>query len=333
MLFLSSGYCLPRLGFVVSILGKMFAHAISGSEFSGTTVLLALPSWFFGQVFLPYFAGAIVLLAALPRLFTKDLPQARGLDKLLALGPLFFAFTMAVFGAQHFTVGKFVAMLVPKWIPWHLFWTYFIGTALIAAALSIVTRIQARLSASLLGLMLFLFVVLMHIPNLLGHAYDRIQLATVFRDLSFSGGALAFAATQTDKWRTHRKHAFVTIARFFIAIPVLVFVVELFRHPSFVPAVPLEQQTPTWIPLRFFWCYFSALAYIPAGIALLINKQARRAATWLGIVVLIIILFVYLPMEIARPADINNALNYFVDTLAYCGTMLILASALPDEQH
>lgn len=310
----------------------MFVHLISGGWFSSAAAFVAMPSWLFGQVFFPYFAGALVIIFALPQLLIKDIPQARGIDKLLAFGPLFFVLPMAVFGSQHFTSAKFVATLVPSWIPWHLFWTYFIGAALIASALSIVTRIYARLSASLLGLMLFLFVVLMHIPNLLGNPYDRIQLATVFRDLSFSGGALAFAATQTDRWRIHGKHVLVPTARFFITIPLFVFMVELFRHPSYLPAVPLELETPAWIPARFFWCYFSAAAYIPAGIALLINKRARTAATWLGIVVLLIILFVYLPMEIAHPADIANALDFLVDTLAFCGAIFNLASALPAQQ-
>ena len=309
----------------------MFAHVISGGVSFQYASFLAMPSWFSPEVFWPYCAGIVVLAFGLPRIFSKDLPHAHGLDKLLALGPLFFAITMAAFGAQHFTLGRFVARMVPSWIPWHLFWIYFVGTALIAAALSIVTRNQARLSASLLGLMLFLFVVLMHIPTLLNKPYDRIQLAVVLRDLAFSGGALAFAGMQTDAWRVNGKHVLITIARFFIAIPVLVFAVEQFLHPDFVPGVPLAKETPLWIPAHVLWSYLGAIVYLPAGLALILNKQARLVATWLGIVILLIVLFIYLPIEIASPADIGNALNYFVDTLAFAGTVLILASALPAE--
>lgn len=52
----------------------------------------------------------------------------------------------------------------------------------------------------------------------------------------------------------------------------------------------------------------------------------------MGIAVLVIILFVYLPIEIANPADIANAFNYFVDTLAFAGAIMLLASALPKQQ-
>jgi uncharacterized membrane protein len=309
----------------------MSAHVIS----SGTFLIFAIfaaPSWIHWNVFWPYFAGVMVLAFGVPKT-GKELAATRGLDKMVTFGPLFFAIPMAVFGAQHFTAAHFVARMVPSWIPWHLFWIYFVGTALIAAALSIVTGKQAWLSAGLLGLMLFLFVVLMHIPTLLRKPFDRIQLAVVFRDLSFSGGALAYAGAQTSVWRARGKHALLTTARFFIAVPVLVFAVEQFRHPNFVPAVPLAKVTPAWIPGHLFWSYFAAVAFVPAGLALILNIRAHKAATWLGMVVLLTVLFVYLPIEIANPGDVANALNYFVDTLAFGAAALLLAAALPAKQR
>ena len=46
-------------------------------------------------------------------------------------------------------------------MPWRLFWAYFVGFALLAAALSIATKIQVRWSGLLLGIMMFLFVALL----------------------------------------------------------------------------------------------------------------------------------------------------------------------------
>ena len=53
---------------------------------------------------------------------------------------------MIVFGAQHFMYASFIAFLIPAWIPGHLFWAYFTGTAFIAAGLSIAAKISARRS-------------------------------------------------------------------------------------------------------------------------------------------------------------------------------------------
>ena len=76
-----------------------------------------------------------------------------------------FAISLVVFGTQHFLYAKFVATLVPSWIPGHLFWAYFVGVAFVAAALAIAIEKNARLAATLLGLMFFLWVVSLHLPR------------------------------------------------------------------------------------------------------------------------------------------------------------------------
>jgi hypothetical protein len=40
-------------------------------------------------------------------------------------------------------------------------------------------------------------------------------------------------------------------------------------------------------------------------------------------------LVVYLPIAIVDRASLDNGLNYFGDTLMYCGTVLLLAGAMP----
>ena len=51
-------------------------------------------------------------------------------------------------------------------MPWRLFWAYFVGFALLAASLSIATKIQVRWSGLLFGIMMFLFVVTLDIREL-----------------------------------------------------------------------------------------------------------------------------------------------------------------------
>ena len=65
--------------------------------------------------------------------------------------------------------------------------------------------------------------------------------------------------------------------------------------------------------------------YVVIAISLLLNKQVRRAATWLGLIIFLLVLFLYLPIMIANPADIGNGLNYFADTLMLSGAVLALA--------
>ena len=295
---------------------------------SGVMALLAIPS----QVIWSYFVGGVVFATGLVVIFLRgDWQKARGIDKLILFGPLFYAAPLAAFGTEHFTLTEAIASLVPAWIPWHEFWAYFVGACFIAAALSMVTRIQARLAASLLALNFFLFVVLMDVPAWIQNPRDRIALALALRELSFSGGALALAASLTEQGRERGAHILATIARYFVAIPVLFYSFEQFMHGDHVPGVPLERMTPSWIPGHTIWTYLAAVGYAVAGIPLLVGKKTRAAATWVGLTVLFVELVVYVPIGVVDRASLDNGLNYMGDTLMYCGAVLLLAGAMPHE--
>jgi ABC-type spermidine/putrescine transport system permease subunit II len=62
-----------------------------------------------------------------------------------------------------------------------------------------------------------------------------------------------------------------------------------------------------------------------------VNKKARLAATYLGIMILLVVLFVYLPILVANASSIAEGLNYFVDTLAFSGAALVLADAISER--
>lgn len=276
-----------------------------------------------------YIVLGVVFAIGLATMFAHgDWQKARGLDKLIRFGPMFYAAPLAAFGTEHFTLTKEIASMVPTWLPWHVFWAYFVGACFIAAGLSMVTGIQARLSASLVALTFFLFVVLMDVPGWLQTPRDRFAAALALRELSFSGGALALAASLTDGWHERGTHVLATVARYFIAIPVLFYSFEQFRHADHVPGIPLELVTPRYVVGHAIWTYFAAVVYLVAGIPLLIGKRTRAAAAWVGLAVLVVELIVYVPIAVVERASFEG-INYLGDTLMYCGAVLLLAGAMP----
>jgi hypothetical protein len=50
----------------------------------------------------------------------------------------------------------------------------------------------------------------------------------------------------------------------------------------------------------------------------------------MGIYSVAVVLFVYLPLLIAKP-DVGEGLNYLADTMVFCGCALALAQALPSD--
>jgi uncharacterized membrane protein YphA (DoxX/SURF4 family) len=303
---------------------------MSGNLLNASAALasLAIPS----EVIWSYSVGGAVFVIGLAGLFLRaDWQKARGFDKLILFGVLFYVTPVAAFGTEHFTRVHDIASIIPGWIPWHLFWAYFVGACFIAAPLSIVTGIQARLSASLLALTFFLFVVLMDAPAWAHSPTNRIVAIIMLRQLSFSGGALALAASLTAQWRERGTHILATIARYFVAISVLVYSIEQFLHADHVPGVPLARLTPDYIPGHMIWAYLAAVVYGAGGILLLVGKKTRAAATSVGLAVLVVELAVYVPIGVVDRASLDNGLNYVFDTLMYCGAVLLLARVMPHE--
>ena len=223
--------------------------------------------------------------------------------------------------------------IVPSWMPAHLFWAYFVGCSLFAAATSLTLRKFVRLSSTLLGLMFFLFVCMMHIPNALADPKNRFAWAYALRDLSLAGGAWALAGLYSRASSPQQSKWMISFGRIVIAIAAIFFAVEFFLHPEFAPGFPLEKVTPSWVPFPNVWGYFTGVILLAAGIGLALNKKSRVAATSIGALMTVLTLFLYLPIWIlahgGTTPEIMEAINYVFDTLLYAGTALVLASALP----
>jgi uncharacterized membrane protein YphA (DoxX/SURF4 family) len=274
-------------------------------------------------------SGGVLALGLVVLLRRGGWREAHGLEKLILLGPLFYAAPLSAFGIEHFTRTQAIASLVPAYLPWHLFWAYFVGACFVAAPLSLVTRIHVRLSASLLALTFFLFVVLMDAPAWIHRLDDRFALALMLRQLAFSGGALALAATLTEPGR--RRDMLATIARYAVAVTALYYSLEQFAHADYVPGVPLRRLTPAYVFGHAIWTYVAAVGYAVTGVLLVAGKKTRTAAAWLGATVLLVELMVYVPIGIVERASLNHGLNYVGDTLMFCGAVLLLAGAMPRE--
>jgi len=280
-------------------------------------------------------AGLMLLVIGL--LAAKNnIAQARGLDRIVALTTLCFAIPLAVFGAEHFSLGSSMIGLVPPYLPWRLFWIYFVGVALIIASLSIATRIQMRWSGLLFGIMMFTFVAMIHLPGAIKSG-DRIIWTIVIREMSFGGGGLVLAGIALGRL-SREGNRLIIVGRVLIAIAALFFGVQHFLHPLGVPGVPLAKQMPAWIPARTVIDYLTGAFLIVGGICFLLGRKTRVAATYLGIWILLLVVGYYGPMLIGALVDPSPAvklegLNYFADTLLFGATILSLAHATKYLRH
>ncbi len=237
---------------------------------------------FSSTVFWLSFAGSLTLILGFI-LYRRDIASARGLDKLIVLGPVFVAAPLATFGAEHLRAGRLMAGMVPHWIPWHVFWIYFVGLSLIAAALSFTFRRCLLWSASLLAILFLIFVSTMDLPGAIAQP-NRINWVLLFRETSFGCGALALTGTLLQQKSAQLSKILIFVARILIGVTLVLYGVQHFLHPECVIGVPLEKITPAWIPIHAFWADIVGAILLVAGIALLINRRARFAAAVVGLV-------------------------------------------------
>ncbi len=264
----------------------------------------------------------------------KEIGKARGLDRIAALTNVCFAIPLAVFGALHLFGPEFVRDLVPEYMPWRLFWSYFVGVALIAASVSIATGIWVRWSGLLFGIMMFLFVAMIHFPGALSSPNDRIIWTIVFREMSFGGAAWILAGTSIDGWHGKSKSTLLNVGRVLVTMAMIVFGVEHFLHATGLPGVPLKKEMPTWIPGRELIDYLTGAALLVAGGSVLLNKATRMVATCVGGWIVLLVLVIYGPVLIMALSDPQTGvqivgINYFADTLLFAGAILALAKAAP----
>jgi len=301
------------------------------------TILLAFLE--FSRTAFSMSSAAILLFLIALWAAKTDIAQARGLDKVVVLSNMCFALPLAVFGAEHLSAANGIAQGVPSFIPWHLFWAYFVGFALLAASLSIATKIQVRWSGLLFGIMMFLFVAMMDIPGALANRGNRFGWTLLLRELAFGGGGWLLAATAMREksggpGRGQAASTLITVGRVLVGMACVFYGVETFLHPLGMPGVPLEKLMSEWIPARHVIGYLTGAILVIAGAGILLNVKTRMAATYLGTWIVLLVVLVYGPILIASLADPSTAvkvegLNYFFDTLLFAGTILALASATP----
>jgi len=247
------------------------------------------------------------------------------MEKSQTLGRIFVAISLVVFGVQHFIDGGFVAGLVPAWMPGRVFWAYFVGVAFFAAAAGMLYKIMARPAATMLGVMFFLFVLLLHIPRIVGNSSDGNEWTSGFVALAMCGGAWVLASAAPLHAR-ETADPFLKLGRYFFALAFVAFGMQHFIYARFAAGLG-----PPWFSGRPLWAYLAGAVFVAAGAAIVLGKKARLAATLLGTILFLYFLLLHIPRiaaQLHKPALWTRGF----EILALCGAALVLASTLPRDE-
>ena len=116
-------------------------------------------------------------------------------DSLLTTsGRILFALPFGIIGINHFIVSDFFNGMLTSFIPGSGFMILFTGACLIAASISIVLKKQIKLSCLLLALLLLIFILTIHIPQLFEPDKAQFAFMELLKDTGLMGGALIIAS-------------------------------------------------------------------------------------------------------------------------------------------
>src|SRR5436305_3044308 len=114
------------------------------------------------------------------------------------VGIVLYALVIGFFGLNHFLNGTGFQSTIPSFIPYHIFWVYLTGAALIAAAISFLTGKYTKMAGIFLFAFLIIIVLTIHLPAVIrseGSPIVSIALTNLVKDTGLAGAALMIAGS------------------------------------------------------------------------------------------------------------------------------------------
>ncbi|PWU05101.1 MAG: DoxX family protein [Bacteroidetes bacterium] len=111
---------------------------------------------------------------------------------LARIGTIIYAIAVIIFGVMHFMHASVMSGMVPGYFPGGVIWVYLAGAGLVLAGIAFLINKYSRIAGILLGLMLILFILVIHLPHHL-HG-DGTSLAMILKDAAMAGAAFVIAS-------------------------------------------------------------------------------------------------------------------------------------------
>ena len=253
----------------------------------------------------------------------------------VSIGYLFYSMALIAYGTQQFVYGNFRNVQLPAWqshLPGLVGWAYVTGLILILSGIAIITHRWIREITLVLGsvfLSLFLFV---HIPfQIFGEIHSSLHLGLwvdALKQLALAGGAFVIAGSSSQSNPSKKSGSFLRLLENLIPFGQLFFCIPLicFGITHFMYAEHVTTLVPAWFPDRIFWNYFSAVALISAGIAIILKLRDGFIACLLSVMLFLWVILLHVPRAVADPLVARgNEISSAFDALAFCGTALVIS--------
>lgn len=115
------------------------------------------------------------------------------MKNITSLGRILFALPFALFGINHFLMMDYYVGMLTSFIPLGAYTIILTGIMLIVASISIISKKFVTFSTIMLAVLLFIFIVTIHIPHLVTDEDKTSTIIALLKDISLMGGSLMIA--------------------------------------------------------------------------------------------------------------------------------------------
>ena len=134
------------------------------------------------------------------------------MKKITTIGRILFAIPFAIFGINHFLMKDYYLGMLTSFIPLGAYTIILTGIMLIVASISIISKIFVKFSTIMLAILLFIFIITIHIPHLFNEAERTITdaeraitIIALLKDISLMGGSLMIAGIYSEEKESPKK--------------------------------------------------------------------------------------------------------------------------------
>ncbi len=121
------------------------------------------------------------------------------MKNITTIGRILFAIPFALFGINHFLMTDYYVGMLTSFIPLGAYTILLTGIMLIAVSISIIIKKFVKFSTIILAILLFVFIVTIHIPHLINGVDQTATLIALLKDISLMGGSLLIAGIYSEE--------------------------------------------------------------------------------------------------------------------------------------
>ena len=232
-------------------------------------------------------------------------------------------------GLQTICYNDFPYMLIPpkhSGIPGIIIITYIFGAMLILAGVCITLNKKPRPISLIFGSVLLLIFCFYFIPYQLLANPNYMQFEqweNAAKELALSGGAFVIAGYLSETQSIGFLTRLAQLGAILFSLTTISFG---FDHLLYIKDT--ADYIPSWVPTHIFWAYFTGIALIGSGIAIIFKFKPKLIATLLGTMIFTWFIILHLPRAIDSPfAYKGSEVTSACLALAYSGIAFAIAGS------